>query len=628
LNAGNYNAAGKAVLDYAQDQFFDATMEELGVASISAPVEAASWPLNAGITAFANAAKQAAFNAQCRYYFALRSANYSYAVITSPSSQWGIFDPDPAFYSNGPLTISGDGWIYDSARAYGAEAVPDYTSAQFYQFAETLYQVWVNRNSYTGDQSSLRQAFLADAFPQAPIIYQQPVGGSYTQGGSLLLSVGASGQQPFQYQWLLNGTAITGATGSTYRVQSPNAGSYSVNITDHNSLTTSSETATVDMLPTGSTVAISAPANNATLSGSTTVRVTAPTATSVRFYLDGLLQITDTSSPFSWNWNTATADGGLHSLMAKAYNNSTLIGTSAAIQVTLNNPDSGTCLDTNEPNNSSLTASPLPLGSTNSGYICTPSDVDWFKIQVTNSGTLTVSLSVPTNNDFDLELYGPDASWVAGSYNPAGQNEQINYTISQVGTYYARTYGYPYGNGSYSTNQPYQITASLGAPIISGTNSGPLTQNTTWSGVVYLPGDVTIGSGIVLTILPGTLIQCQPDMDSQAGGANPNRVEIILNGGTLNALGTAGAPIVFTSAGPNKTPGDWYGIRVVQGNIAMTNCLVDYAIDGIRFENSDTRFNNYGLGSVTVQRCSSRGVYVTSGQYAAVTLNNFTLWTN
>ena len=452
---------------------------------------------------------------------------------------------------------------------------------------------------------------MADALPQAPTIYQQPVGGSYAQGGSLLLSVGASGQQPFQYQWLLNGTAITGANNSTYSVQSPNAGSYSVTVTDNNSLTTTSESVTVNMLPTGSTVVISAPANNATLSGSTTVRVTAPTATSVAFYLDGLLQITDSSAPFSWNWNTATADGGQHTLTAKAYNSSTLIGTSAAIQVTLNNPNTYVNLDTNGPNSSSLTATPLPLGSTNTGYIYSPTAVHWYQIQVTNVGTLTVSLSVPTNKDFDLELYGPNASWVAGSYNPAGQNEQINYSVTQAGTYYARTYGYPYGNGSYSTNQPFQISASLGSYFVSGTNSGPLVQNTIWSGVIYVSGDVTIGTGTSLTILPGTIIQCQPDTDTQAGGINSSRVEIIVNGGTLNALGTAASPILFTSAGPVKTPGDWYGIRMVAGNVTISNTVVEYANDGIRFENSDTRFNNYALGNVTVQRCSNRGVYVT-----------------
>jgi hypothetical protein len=361
MNAGDYRAAGQVVLNYAQDQLFDSTMEYLGVASISFPVEAASWPLNAGLTAFANAVKQDAFNRQCLLYFAARNAGNTYDVIVSPSSEGGLLDADPTIVQQGFLTETDDGWLYTSQGAYAPQTVPGYTPAQFYQFAETLYQVWINRNSYTGDQSSLRQAFLADAFPQAPTIYQQPVGGSYAQGGSFLLSVGASGQQPFQYQWLLNGTAITGANNSSYSVQSPNSGNYSVNVTDKNSLTTSSESVTVNMLPTGSTVAISAPANNATLSGSTTVQVTAPTATSVAFYLDGLLQITDTSSPFSWNWNTATADAGQHTLTAKAYNNSTLIGTSSAIQVTLNNPNTYVDLDTNEPNNSSLTATPIQL---------------------------------------------------------------------------------------------------------------------------------------------------------------------------------------------------------------------------------------------------------------------------
>ena len=62
--------------------------------------------------------------------------------------------------------------------------------------------------------------------------------------------------------------------------------------------------------------------------------------------------------------------------------------------------------------------------------------------------------------------------------------------------------------------------------------------------------------------------------------------------------------------------------------MTISNCVVEYAVDGIRFENNDTLGNNYVLGNVTVQRCSNRGVYVTSGQSAQVTLNNFTVWTN
>ena len=238
-------------------------------------------------------------------------------------------------------------------------------------------------------------------------------------------------------------------------------------------------------------------------------------------------------------------------------------------------------------------------------------------------------LTVPATNDFDLELYGPDASWVAGSYNPVGQNEQINYTVSQAGTYYARTYGYPYGNGSFHTNQSYQISASIGAPIVSGTNSGPVTQSITWSGVVELTGDVTVNAGSVLTILPGTTVLCKANTDTQAGGANSSRVEIIVNGGSLNVAGTSGSPVLFTSDANIKTPGDWYGIRVVSGDVTMNNCVVEFATEGIRFEATDTRFNTYSLGNVTVQRCSGDGVWTTSGQYAQpVVLNNFQLLYN
>ena len=118
------------------------------------------------------------------------------------------------------------------------------------------------------------------------------------------------------------------------------------------------------------------------------------------------------------------------------------------------------CNDPNEPNDSSLTGTWLPLGTNISGYICTPTDVDWFRIPVTAAGAITVSLTVPTGLDFDLELYGPDLAWKAGSYNGSGISENITLTNSTPGFYYARVYGYPIGNGSHSTTNAYTITAT------------------------------------------------------------------------------------------------------------------------------------------------------------------------
>jgi hypothetical protein len=64
----------------------------------------------------------------------------------------------------------------------------------------------------------------------SPDITTQPVGGVLPSGGSVVLSVAVSGAGPFTFQWMLNGTAIAGATGLTYTATAP--GSYTVAVTD------------------------------------------------------------------------------------------------------------------------------------------------------------------------------------------------------------------------------------------------------------------------------------------------------------------------------------------------------------------------------------------------------------
>src|SRR6266540_3990531 len=91
---------------------------------------------------------------------------------------------------------------------------------------------------------------------------------------------------------------------------------------------------------TAPTTSITAPANGATVSGTTTVSATASDnvgVTKVEFYLDGALQSTDTTAPYSWSWNTTTASNGSHALTSKAYDAAANVGTSAAVNVTVNN---------------------------------------------------------------------------------------------------------------------------------------------------------------------------------------------------------------------------------------------------------------------------------------------------
>jgi chitinase len=85
-------------------------------------------------------------------------------------------------------------------------------------------------------------------------------------------------------------------------------------------------------------VSITFPANNATLSG--TVSVTAEASdnvgvTKVEFYMNGVLQGTDTSTPYVYSWNTTASAAGTYTLMAKAYDAAGNVGQSGNINVTV-----------------------------------------------------------------------------------------------------------------------------------------------------------------------------------------------------------------------------------------------------------------------------------------------------
>jgi len=97
----------------------------------------------------------------------------------------------------------------------------------------------------------------------------------------------------------------------------------------------------LDILPP--TVSIISPNNRATVSGTIDVSASASDnvgVTRVDFYLDGSLTpvATDTSSPYSWSWDTTTVSNGDHSLLVKAYDAAGNTGTSSPITVTVNNP--------------------------------------------------------------------------------------------------------------------------------------------------------------------------------------------------------------------------------------------------------------------------------------------------
>ncbi len=135
---------------------------------------------------------------------------------------------------------------------------------------------------------------------------------------------------------------ISPATATTY--------TYTLTATNRKGTASCHTTITVSATPdtTAPTVSITAPANNATVFGTTTVSATAAgnvEVAGVQFKLDGKnLGAADTAAPYSYAWNTASASNGAHTIAAVAWDAAGNRATSTAVIMTVFNTASGNLL--------------------------------------------------------------------------------------------------------------------------------------------------------------------------------------------------------------------------------------------------------------------------------------------
>ncbi len=151
----------------------------------------------------------------------------------------------------------------------------------------------------------------------------------------------ATNVAPYLYSW--NTTTV--ANGSYTLVAK--AYDNSANVTQSANVTVTVNNAVADT--TAPTVSVTAPANNATVSGTVAVTASASDSTGVskvEFYVNNALAATDTASPFSYSWNTALVSNGTYSVMAKAYDVAGNVGQSVAVTAAVSNtvtpPPAGT----------------------------------------------------------------------------------------------------------------------------------------------------------------------------------------------------------------------------------------------------------------------------------------------
>jgi hypothetical protein len=171
------------------------------------------------------------------------------AIITQPSATSAAAGKSVSLFVVASGTAPTYQWKKDGVAISGATAAT-YTIT-FPLPADTgSYTVTVT-NSLGSVTSSA--ALLTVTFQTAPSITTQPSATTVIAGSAASFSVVASGTAPLSYEWRKDGVAISGATSSTYTIAStktPDAGSYTVVVTNGaGSVTSNSTVLTVNALP-------------------------------------------------------------------------------------------------------------------------------------------------------------------------------------------------------------------------------------------------------------------------------------------------------------------------------------------------------------------------------------------
>jgi chitodextrinase len=114
-------------------------------------------------------------------------------------------------------------------------------------------------------------------------------------------------------------------------------------------------------------VSLSAPLNNSIVSGEVLVTASASDnvgVTKMEFYLNGVLQATDTANPYFYSWPTSSLATGTYTLMSKAYDAAGNVGQSNSTVVTVINDTTAPVVSLTAPGNNSSVSGTVAIKAT------------------------------------------------------------------------------------------------------------------------------------------------------------------------------------------------------------------------------------------------------------------------
>lgn len=163
----------------------------------------------------------------------------------------------------------------------------------------------------------------------------------------------------------------------------------------------------------------------------------------------------------------------------------------------------------------------------------------------------------------------------------------------------------------------------------SSVKSGILKTNEIWTGEILITGDVTVSKGIILEIVPGTIIKFKANFDDQDKGRlavtiNHSSIDVL---GRLVAKGTKDLPIIFSSDAASPSVGDWAsitfegqttvgdGIHTHQDS-ELSHCIIKDARMGLYINQAEPK-----ILDCQIEHCNW-GIYIASGGCQPVIKNN------
>jgi thermitase len=110
------------------------------------------------------------------------------------------------------------------------------------------------------------------------------------------------------------------------------------------------------------------------------------------------------------------------------------------------------------------------------GSLGAADDEDVYRVYITAGQKLSVSMTGPSDADFDLYLYGPDATRTSGEYlvcaNETGSTESLSWVAQTTGFYYLDVYHYS-GEGAYSVSYSVRQASPTSIDLSASTSSPP-----------------------------------------------------------------------------------------------------------------------------------------------------------